>query len=350
VVGVSIAEVAGRAGVPVEVVARVLCGGDVPPDAAAAVWAATRDVGFLDWAAVGRPVAGRPVTVAVLVSFTDRWFFTEVLSSVRAMLEWVGARTAIYHLPDINRRTMFFDQLPLRGDIDAVLVVSLVLTDAEFHTLARLGVPLGVLGVAVPGMLSTRIDDVAGARTAVEHLIGAGHERIALIGDDQNAPMRYVPPRDRRAGYQQALTSAGLLVDPRLDVDGGFTPPGGARAAQILLDAPHPPSAIFCGSDEMAWGAVTTLVKRGLHVPHDVAVIGYDDHPAAALMDLSTIRQPVAAQALDLTTRLLAQLAGRDAGEDEFDVVLPTELVIRASTDLARVTPERGTASPAVRG
>jgi LacI family transcriptional regulator, repressor for deo operon, udp, cdd, tsx, nupC, and nupG len=213
-VGVGIAEVAGRAGVPVEVVARALCGGDVPSDAAA-VWAAARGVGFMDWAAPGRrapgrPVAGRPVTVAVLVSCTDRWFFIEVLRSVRAVLEWVGARTAIYHLPDINRRTMFYDRLPLRGDIDAVLVVSLMLTDAEIDTLSRLGCPLGVLGVAVPGMVCTRIDDVAGARMVV----GAGHERIALIGDDQNAPMRYVPPRDRRAGHQQALAAAGLLVDP----------------------------------------------------------------------------------------------------------------------------------------
>ncbi len=281
---------------PVDVVARALCGGDVPPQASEAVLSAAGQLGFLDWAALGRGVAARPVTVAVLVPFLDRWFFTEALSSVSSVLERARARAV--------------------------------------------GRPLGVLGAAVPGMLSTRIDDVAGALTAVEHLIQAGHERIALIGDDQHAPMRYVPPRDRRAGYQQALAAAGLVVDPRLDVDGGFTAPGGARAAHILLDAPHPPSAIFCGSDEMAWGAVTTLVKRGLRVPHDIAVIGYDDHPIAALMDLSTIRQPVAAQAVDLAARLLARVAARESGKDDFDVVLPTELVIRASTDPARATPE----------
>ena len=345
----SIAEVSQRAGVPVDVAARALCGGDVPPQASEAVLSAAGQLGFLDWAALGRGVAARPVTVAVLVPFLDRWFFTEALSSVSSVLERARARAVVYHIPNANRRTMFFDQLPLRDDIDAVLVVSLVLTDAEINALTRRGRPLGVLGAAVPGMLSTRIDDVAGARTAVEHLIQAGHERIALIGDDQNAPMRYVPPRDRRAGYQQALAAAGLVVDPRLDVDGAFTAPGGARAAHILLDAPHPPSAIFCGSDEMAWGAVTTLVKRGLRVPHDIAVIGYDDHPIAALMDLSTIRQPVAAQAVDLAARLLARVAALEPGDDEFDVVLPTELVIRASTDPARATSEPSP-SPAALG
>jgi LacI family transcriptional regulator, repressor for deo operon, udp, cdd, tsx, nupC, and nupG len=346
---VSIAQVSERAGVPVDVVARALCGGDVPPQASEAVLSAARHVGFLDWAAPGRGAAARPVTVAVLVPFLDRWFFTEVLSSVSSVLERARARVVVYHIPNANRRTMFFDHLPLRHDIDAVLVVSLVLTDSEINALTRRGRPLGVLGAAVPGMLSTRIDDVAGARTAVEHLIQAGHERIALIGDNQNAPMRYVPPRDRRVGYQQALAAAGLVVDPRLDVDGGFTAPGGARAAHILLDAPHPPSAIFCGSDEMAWGAVTTLVKRGLRVLHDIAVMGYDDHPMAALMDLSTVRQPVAAQAVDLAARLLARIAAREPREDEYDVVLPTELVIRASTDPARATPEPSP-SPAALG
>lgn len=347
--GVNIAQVSARAGVPVDVVARALCGGEVPPQANEAVLLAARQLGFLDWSTSGEAVAARPMTVAVLVPFLDRWFFTEVLSSVSSVLERARARAVVYHVPNANRRTMFFDHLPLGHDTDAVLVVSLVLTDAEIDALTRRGRPLGVLGAAAPGMLSTRIDDVAGARTAVEHLIEAGHDRIALIGDNQYAPMLYVPPRDRRAGYQQALAAAGLVVDPQLDVDGGFTPPGGARAAHILLDAPHPPSAIFCGSDEMAWGAVTTLVRRGLRVPHDIAVMGYDDHPMAATMDLSTIRQPVAAQAVDLAARLLARVAARERGEDELDVVLPTELVIRASTDPTRAAPEPSP-SPAALG
>jgi DNA-binding LacI/PurR family transcriptional regulator len=103
-----------------------------------------------------------------------------------------------------------------------------------------------------------------------------------------------------------------------------------------LLSLPDRPTAIFAESDEMAYGALREIRDAGLRVPEDVAVIGFDDQPLSDLLDLSTVRQPVADQALDVTTRLLALIA--DDGDDavaETSVVLPTELVVRGST-LAR--------------
>jgi DNA-binding LacI/PurR family transcriptional regulator len=169
----------------------------------------------------------------------------------------------------------------------------------------------------------------------VTHLLSLGHRRIGLIGGDTDDPMRFTPPLHRLDGYRDALRAAGVEPDPDLEVLGYFTIEGGADAAQRLLARPDPPTALFAESDEMAYGALRTLRRSGLRVPDDVAVIGFDDQENAALMDLSTVRQPVAEQARDIAGRLLQAVTGSDGAGPE-QVVLPTELIIRGSTDPTR--------------
>src|SRR5699024_9108810 len=147
--------------------------------------------------------------------------------------------------------------------------------------------------------------------------------------------MRFTPPLHRQDGYHDALREAGIEPDPRMQALGYFTIAGGAEAAERLLAAPDPPSALFAESDEMAYGALRTLRRAGLRVPEDMAVIGFDDQDNAELMDLSTVHQPVTAQALDITTRLLNVLR-TDESSAVGPIVLPTELVVRGSTDASR--------------
>jgi len=144
--------------------------------------------------------------------------------------------------------------------------------------------------------------------------------------------MRFTPPLHRADGYRAAMQAVGVDPDPSLTVLGYFTIEGGEQACRVLLDRPDPPTAIFAESDEMAYGALRALRRMGRKVPDDVAIIGFDDHPTAELMDLSTVRQPVAEQALDVGTRLLAAV-GTHVESGKFDVVLPTEIVVRGSTD-----------------
>jgi LacI family repressor for deo operon, udp, cdd, tsx, nupC, and nupG len=195
-----------------------------------------------------------------------------------------------------------------------------------------LNCPIGLLGLERPGILSTRIDDVAGARAAVEHLTDLGHRRIALIGGDTDDPMRFTPPLHRRDGYRDALRAVGVEPDPGLERLGYFTIEGATAAAEALLAQPERPTAFFAESDEMAFGVLRAVRRAGLRVPDDVAVIGFDDQAIAELMDLSSVHQPVAEQALDITSRLLAVL-GSAAPPGPTEVVLPTELVVRGSTD-----------------
>jgi DNA-binding LacI/PurR family transcriptional regulator len=332
----SIEDVARRAGVSIATVSRALRG---LPDVAAGtrdrVLAAAAELSYVASPFAARLASGRTATVGVVVPFVNRWFFAEVIGTVEAELRAAGFDLLLYNLGDAAGRARFFDVMPMRKRVDAVLIASLVLTDAEFAALEDLACPVGLLGLDRPGFLSTRIDDADGAHRAVTHLLARGHRRIGLIGGDTDDPMRFTPPLHRQDGYRDALREAGVEPDPALEVLGYFTIEGGAEAAQRLLAQPDPPTALFAESDEMAYGALRTLRRCWLRVPEDVAVIGFDDQENAELMDLSTVRQPVAEQARDIAGRLLQTVTGTDEVEPE-QVVLPTELIIRGSTDPAK--------------
>ncbi len=335
----SIEDVARLAGVSIATVSRALRGlPDVAASTRSRVLEAAAELDYIASPFAARLASGRTATVGVVVPFVNRWFFAEVIDTVETSLRKAGFDLLLYNLGDEQGRARFFDVMPMRKRVDAVLVASLVLSDAEITALESLGTPVGLLGFARPGFLSTRIDDIASARAAVRHLTALGHRRVALIGGDTDDPMRFTPPLHRADGYREALAEVGVAPDPALELLGYFTIEGGEQACNALMRLDEPPTAIFAESDEMACGAMRALRKLGRKVPDDVAIIGFDDHPTAELMDLSTVRQPVNGQALDVTTRLLATIASGElpncgGGVNTADVVLPTEVVVRGSTD-----------------
>jgi LacI family transcriptional regulator, repressor for deo operon, udp, cdd, tsx, nupC, and nupG len=332
----SIEDVARLAGVSIATVSRALRG---LPDVASAtrdrVFAAATELDYVASPFAARLASGRTATVGLVVPFVNRWFFAEVIDTVETALRKAGFDLLLYNLGDEDGRSRFFDLMPMRKRVDAVVIASLVLSDEEFTALSSLNVPVALLGLERDGFLCSLIDDVASARAAVEHLLSLGHRRIGLIGGDTDDPMRFTPPLHRRDGYRDALRAAGLDLDPDLEVLGYFTVAGGGEAAERLLSITERPTALFAESDEMAYGALRTIRRAGLRVPADVAVIGFDDQANAELMDLSTMRQPVAEQALDVTSRLLAVIGDPETHELT-SVVLPTELIVRGSTDAAR--------------
>jgi DNA-binding LacI/PurR family transcriptional regulator len=332
----SIEDVAKRAGVSIATVSRSLRGlPDVAPSTRDRVLAAARDLDYVASPFAARLASGRTATVGVVVPFVNRWFFAEVLGGVESVLHAAGFDLLLYNLGDLEGRARFFDLLPVRKRVDAVIVSSLVLTEEEAEALHSLNCVVGSLGVEQFDLPSVRIDDVEAARTATRHLIERGHRRIGLIGGDTDDPMRFTPPLHRRFGYLDALREAGIEPDPDLEMLGYFTVEGGAAATERLLERADPPSALFAESDEMAYGAMRTLRRAGLRVPEDVAVIGFDDHPSASLMDLSTIRQPVVEQATTLAAMLLEAAGGSAPERPAGATVLSTELVVRGSTDPA---------------
>jgi LacI family repressor for deo operon, udp, cdd, tsx, nupC, and nupG len=182
--------------------------------------------------------------------------------------------------------------------------------------------------VAAAGVPVVEIDNKAGAREATRHLIGLGHRRIGHIGG--TAATTATPKRFD--GYAAALAEAGLELRPELVRYGVFSIATGAEEMVELLALPEPPTAVFCGSDEIAMGAIRTIKQARLRVPEDISIVGFDNIYFAAVTDppLTTIDQPsrrLGFEAMRLLADRLAGVAGPKRG-----VEVPYRLIVRAST------------------
>jgi len=175
-----------------------------------------------------------------------------------------------------------------------------------------------------------RIDDRQASHDMVSHLIAYGHARIGYITGDPNQ----TASAHRWQGYRDALADAGIGYDDTLVQPGYFTYRSGLEAAERLLTLPQPPSAIFASNDDMASAVVSVAHRRGLEVPGDLSVVGFDDTSAATMVwpELTTIHQPVAAMAdtaIDILLRAIRHPAS--SARATVNHVLPYQLITRAS-------------------
>jgi DNA-binding LacI/PurR family transcriptional regulator len=205
--------------------------------------------------------------------------------------------------------------------------------DPSLLELLRDGFPV-VLQGSLPdvSVQSVDVDNVAGARGAVEHLLSLGHRRIACI---TNAPLVYTAAQERLAGYTEALTAAGMDCDPILITEADFDAPSGHLAMARLL-ARTTFDAVFVASDVVALGAIGALREAGKRVPDDVSIVGFDDIPLAAYFDppLTTVRLPAFELGQAAGRALVERLADRAIPHR---TLLPTELIVRGSTSRRRV-------------
>lgn len=226
----------------------------------------------------------------------------------------------------------------LRGDvIDGAIVVETLDIRPFAEALARQPAPWVVVGY--PGqaaIAAVHADDFGGALAATGHLLALGHRRIGVIS---SSPRPYAL-EERLRGVRAALATAGLQLDEGLIVTGDFSIESGESGAGALLAAAEPPSAIFALNDRMALGAVRAAWERGLSVPGELSVVGFDDIALATLLTppLTTVRQPGYALGEAAARALFALLDGEGA---PLPVTLPTELIIRGTTAMPRAA-ERG--------
>ncbi|HXV91791.1 MAG TPA: LacI family DNA-binding transcriptional regulator [Pseudonocardia sp.] len=339
----NIAKVAELAGVSTATVSRALRGlPHVSESTRARVVEAARTLSYSASPSASTLRSGRTRAIGIVVPFVDRWFFGRVVSGADPVLRANEFDLLLYHLGDDRGRRRFFTELPLRRRVDGLLVLSLNITAEEAAALASLDVPVALVGAECDRFTGVRIDDVESAAKAVRYLIHLGHRDIALISGGREVPLGFLTPLLRRSAYVEVLRSAGIEPSPDLEADGGFTVAGGERAMSELLAARRRPTAVFCESDEMAFGALRTLRKAGLRVPEDVSVIGFDDHEVAEALDLTTVAQPIREQG-ELAARIILSRLGREQATVP-STVLPTRLVIRGSTGPAPTDRERAEA------
>ncbi len=234
----------------------------------------------------------------------------------------------------------FYNRI-LRGrHFDGIIMLSSDIDDPVLPLLIKDRAPLVLIGSHpyFQDIVSVDVENRAGAREAVAHLISLGHRRIGAICGvlDMDSALA------RRDGYKQALLEAGIPIDPMLMVDGYYTQEGGYQAMGRLLDLPGRPTAVFASSDTMAIGALRAIQDARLSVPDDIALVGFDDLPIGEYANppLTTVHQPISETAATAVKLLIDQIKGQRAAAS---VRLPTHLVIRSSCGaMLRRSPEKG--------
>jgi DNA-binding LacI/PurR family transcriptional regulator len=290
----TIKDVARRAGVGIATVSRVLNDSpNVLPSTRARVLNIIDELGYRPNQAARQLVTARSHAIAVVLPFITRPFFIEILRGIEAVIAQSGYQLIIFNVETVDRRTHYFNIMPFLGRTDGLIVISLPLSPGEVERLQAVHVPSVFIDISADDFSSVLVDNVAGGRAAVEHLIERGHTRIAYTCGPLYPPLGFSVNRDRQEGYEQALRAHNLPLRPEYIRPGGDGRQAGHQLAMELLDLPEPPTAIFTASDEQAFGAMDAIQERGLQVGTDVAVVGYDDLELAHYVGLTTIRQPM---------------------------------------------------------
>jgi LacI family transcriptional regulator len=331
----SLTEIANVAGVSVATVSRVLSGSSHP------VSEKTRErvhraAGVLDFhpnmLARGL-VTNRSHTIAVIVHDISDPYFAEIVRGLEDSAHLHGYQLFISSSDREPDRELAYVRAFLSHRVDAIVFAGGGLVDPDYEAeLEALLQPFRERNAVV--LLSPRgdgapfiaPDNVGGARDMTRHLLELGHRRIGFI----DGPPGFPPSSERAEGYRLGLSAAGIEPDPELAASGRFDEDGGARAAAELLDRRPDLTALFAANDVMAFGALRELRGRGIEVPGDVSLAGFDDIRMAGYLhpSLTTVRVPMYELGREGFFRAMKGLTGEPAEPRR----LPVTLVAREST------------------
>ena len=329
---VTIREIADLAGVSIATVSRVVNGrDDVSPETRDLVQRIIREHGYTANRSARGLSAGRTGLVGVLVPLVYPAYFSGILAGAAEALHEQDIRLVLSPTQHEHDREVSLLERLMHGMTDGALLVLPEESSEELESLLDQGYrfvvvdPLVRLDERIPAVSAAH---AAGADQAIRHLLGLGHRRIAAI----TGPGGWVATEERRRGYHSALAAVGILPDPALEVEADFEVAGGAAATDQLLDLPEPPTAIFAFNDNLAIGAVQAARARGLQLPDDLSIVGFDDVEHATIVSpaLTTIRQPLAEMGRMAVSMLLRLLARQRF--ETLHVELGTRLVVRDST------------------
>jgi LacI family transcriptional regulator, galactose operon repressor len=329
---VTIREVAEEAGVSIATVSRVVNGrGDVAPDTRARVAEVIQAIGYVANRSARGLQAGRTGLVGLVVPLIHPLYFSAILAGALEALDERGLRAVLSptaHQHDLERVQV--DRM-LHGLTDGGLIILPEESSDELERLIDLGFDFVVIDPRT--RLAGRVPSVsaahsAGATQAMQHLLSLGHRRIAAITGHHG----WIATEERRRGYLGALAGAGIVPDADLMVEADFEIAGGVEAARRVFDLADPPTAIFAFNDNLAIGAIQAAQERGLRVPEDLSVVGFDDTEVTTIVtpSLTSIRQPLAEMGRTAVS-LLARLLEHQRFET-LHIELATRLVVRSST------------------
>ncbi|HEX3779358.1 MAG TPA: substrate-binding domain-containing protein [Pseudonocardiaceae bacterium] len=332
---VSIREVALLAGVSVGTVSNVLNRPDVVATVTRErVLAAINELGFVRNESARQLRSGTARAIGLVVLDVSNPFFTDVARGVEEAATEAGHAVILCNTDESVQKEARHLELLAEQRVHGVLITPADPTLAPVHKLRGRGVSVVLLDhpAELADACSVAVDDRTGGTLAIRHLIAKGHQDIVMVNGATN---RLYQARERHVGAVAALTEAGRAPESLGVIEvPAFTVACGLSAGEELLARSPRPTAVFCANDLLALGVLQALVRAGVRVPQEVAIVGYDDidFAAAAAVPLSSVRQPRLLIGRTAAELVIAETHDPD-GHEHQHVVFTPDLVVRASSD-----------------
>jgi len=300
----TIYDVAKRAGVSITTVSRILNTPDkVNSETREKVLKAIDALDFIPKAEARARAMQRTGRIGVITPFFTAPSFIQRLRGIAETLSPENYELVIYTVDSSNHLQGYLSSLPLTGNLDGLIVLSLPVGDIEVRRLIDHGLPAVLIEYPHPKLNCVEIDDVEGGYMATTYLLGKGHRRIAFLGDTDLPEYSIHPVNLRLSGFRRALKEARIKVPDTFVRLAPYTQAQTRQVAKELLNLPNPPTAIFAATDFQALGVLKAARQLEIKVPEQLAVIGFDDLDMAEYADLTTISQH-----LDESGRLAVEL------------------------------------------
>jgi LacI family transcriptional regulator len=337
----TIADIAAAAGVSMPTVSRVLNQRpDVSPETRERVLRVIAAYGYVSNRTTHPTKEPATKLIDLIISGPlDSEYYLEVIHGIDERLNRTGRRLALFTMHNEQRLVEDWQAHLAQRCPEGVLLLAHSEQFSYIEALRKLQIPFVAVGDSRdlgPDGPSVGATNWRGGLMATEYLLSLGHRRIATIS---GIPF-HLTSKARLAGYRSALEAAGVTPEPALIRQGDFRHTSGYSQTLALLALPEPPTAIVAGCDIQATGIYRALAEHGLHVPHDMSIIGFDDIPSTEWMSppLTTIRQPLREMGSIAVDLLLQQIDGEPL--TSLRVELATSLVIRQSCAPLRVNPD----------
>jgi LacI family transcriptional regulator len=328
---ITIEDVAARAGVSATTVSHVFSGHrPVRTETKELVERIAIELGYRPNAVARSLRVQRTNTAMIILPDITNPFYPVFARGVQDVLRAGDYHTLLCNTDSREEEERAFLDEAISRRLDGIVFMGYWVSPEELLAVAAAGIAVVNLGegIADAPIDSVRSTDEEGARDATAFLLERYGSAVALIDGTMFAPVA----RARTSGYHDALRSAGVRALPEYEVSEDFTREGGARGMATLLDLPHPPRAVFCANDQIAIGALQEALRRGLSVPRDIAIAGFDDIDAASMVQprLTTVHNSPDELGARCGELLLSRMTGEFTGPGR-DELIPAELVVRES-------------------
>jgi DNA-binding LacI/PurR family transcriptional regulator len=305
----TIYDVARRAGVSITTVSRMINTPDrVNGDTRERILAAIDALEFVPKAEARARALRGTGRIGVISPFFTAPSFVQRLRGIAEALSAQKFELVIYTVDSADHLRSFLSSLPLTGNLDGLIILSLPIDDTDARRLVDHGLSTVLVEFPHPSLSSVEIDDVMGGRMAGQYLLGKGHRRLAFLGDTDLPEYSIHPVSLRLIGFRQSLQEAGIELPDTFVRLAPYSQAQTRQVAMELLSLPQPPTAIFVATDFQALGVLKAARQLKIQVPEQLAVIGFDDLDLAEYAELTTIHQHLDESGRLAVEILLAQI------------------------------------------